>query len=140
MISVLIENWHRKKWKYFHLWQAFSLAMLAFIFGIQLNFLNLNPLFSCSLHIAGYYVADALLTQLLLLLICCYTHRRKLCFTQFSTRIYWNRSLTASDFFHIFTINYVIYFPLSNIQEYRYLKRVLHQIDRIRTVAPFSKF
>ena len=26
------------------------------------------------------------------------THRQKLCFTQFSTRIYWNRSFAASDF------------------------------------------
>ena len=25
------------------------------------------------------------------------THRGKLCFTQLSTRIYWNRSLTASE-------------------------------------------
>ena len=27
----------------------------------------------------------------------------KLCFTQFSTRIFWNRSLAASDFFLMFT-------------------------------------
>ena len=31
------------------------------------------------------------------------THREKLCFTHFSTRIYWNRSLAASDLFHMFT-------------------------------------
>ena len=29
-------------------------------------------------------------------------HREKLCLTQFSTRIYWNRSLAASDLFHMF--------------------------------------
>ena len=33
------------------------------------------------------------------------THREKLCLTSFSTRIYWNRSLTASDLFYVYTIN-----------------------------------
>ena len=30
-------------------------------------------------------------------------HRYTLCFTQFTTRIYWNRSLAASDIFYMFT-------------------------------------
>ena len=30
------------------------------------------------------------------------THKEKLCFTLFSTRIYQNRSLAASDLFHMF--------------------------------------
>ena len=30
------------------------------------------------------------------------THREKLCFTQFNTRIYLNRSLAASDLLHMF--------------------------------------
>ena len=36
-------------------------------------------------------------------------HREKLYFTQFSTRIYWNRSLAASDFFHVFTLTIKFY-------------------------------
>ena len=31
------------------------------------------------------------------------TYREKLCYTQFSTRIYWNKSLAASELFHMFT-------------------------------------
>ena len=30
-------------------------------------------------------------------------HREKLCFTHFNTKIYWNKSLTASVLFYIFT-------------------------------------
>ena len=33
----------------------------------------------------------------------------KLCFTQLSTIIYWNRSLTASDLFHLFSFVYTFY-------------------------------
>ena len=33
----------------------------------------------------------------------------KQCFTQFSARIYLNRSLTASDFFHMFTWSMKLY-------------------------------
>ena len=37
------------------------------------------------------------------------THREKLCFTQFGTRIYQNRSLAASDLFHIFIQSFKLY-------------------------------
>ena len=37
------------------------------------------------------------------------THKVKLYFTQFSTRIYLNRSLTASDLFHVFTLSIKFY-------------------------------
>ena len=37
------------------------------------------------------------------------THREKLCFTRFSTRIDWNRSLSASDLFHTFTQSIKLY-------------------------------
>ena len=37
------------------------------------------------------------------------THKVKLYFTQFSTRIYLNRSLTTSDLFHVFTLSIKFY-------------------------------
>ena len=40
-------------------------------------------------------------------------HREKLCFTQLSTKIYWNRSLAASYLFPMLTI------PLLHIKQYR---------------------
>ena len=33
--------------------------------------------------------------------------RENLCFTEFSTKIYWNSRLAASDVFHVYTINYL---------------------------------
>ena len=32
-------------------------------------------------------------------------------------------------FLYVYTINEVLYIPLSRIKEYRYLKNVIHQID-----------
>ena len=32
-----------------------------------------------------------------------YSHKIKLCFTQFRKKIYWNKTLAASDLFHMFT-------------------------------------
>ena len=37
------------------------------------------------------------------------THDEKLCFTQFSTIIYWNGSLAASDLFPVFTQSIKLY-------------------------------
>ena len=42
-------------------------------------------------------------------------HREKLCFTYFSTRIYWNISLATSDLFHMFSLPiwfYTFYFHI----------------------------
>ena len=54
------------------------------------------------------------------------THMEELCFIQFSTRIYWNRSLAASDLFHMFTQS--VKFSIFHT-EYRCLKKVIHEID-----------
>ena len=66
------------------------------------------------------------------------SHRKKLCFTQFSIRIYWNRSLADSDLFHMFT-----YLIKSYTFHYHILKSTdvwkRSFINRKWTVAPFSK-
>ena len=55
----------------------------------------------------------------------------KLCFTQFSTRIYWNTSLPAPDLFPVFTqsINLCILY-CHKIKECRCLKNAIHQLER----------
>ena len=66
------------------------------------------------------------------------THREKLCFTQFSRVIYWNRSLAASDLFLMFTQS--INIQLSQIKKYICLKKDIHKIDRWEMVAPSITF
>ena len=51
-----------------------------------------------------------------------------------STRIYWNRSLAASDIYQVLCI------PLSYIKENRCVDKVIHQIGRKLTVALFRNF
>ena len=46
-------------------------------------------------------------------------YHRENCFTQFSTKICWNKSFPTSDLFR-----------MSNIKEYRCLKNVIHQIAK----------
>ena len=54
------------------------------------------------------------------------THREKL----FYSVQYKNGCLAASDLFlYVYTINEVLYIPLSYVNEYRCLKKVIHQID-----------
>ena len=54
----------------------------------------------------------------------------KLCFTRFSTRIYWNKSLAAPALFSVFTqsINFSILY-CHKIKEYRCLKSAIHQLE-----------
>ena len=47
------------------------------------------------------------------------THREKLCFTQFSTRIYWNRGLAVSDLFRVFTQSVKFYAVHSVVAYYK---------------------
>ena len=85
--------------------------------------------------------------------------KEKKCFTQFSTRIHWNRILDASKLFHI---NEVLYIPLSCMFECMFEKVCLSKYVWVRMfkyvclstdlwkrsfikekkwiVAPFSKF
>ena len=60
------------------------------------------------------------------------THREKLCFAQFTKRIYWNRSLADSDLFHMFTQSIKLYtfHCTDSIPEYRCLKKVIRQKDK----------
>ena len=55
----------------------------------------------------------------------------KLCFTQFSTRIYWNTGLPAPNLFLMFTksINLCILY-CHKIKECRCLKNAIHQLER----------
>ena len=54
------------------------------------------------------------------------THMENLRSAEFSTKIYWNTKLTASDVFsYVYTINWVLLIPLS----YSCLKNVIRQID-----------
>ena len=58
-------------------------------------------------------------------------------FTQFSTRINWNWSLGAADFFCMFTQSIHFYtFSCYMLKVYRCLKNKIHQMDRL--VASFS--
>ena len=68
--------------------------------------------------------------------------QEKLCFTQFSTRIYLNTSLAVPDLCPMFTqsINfYVLYCHI--IKEYRCLKNEIHQLERNEwlLLSPFQQ-
>ena len=67
------------------------------------------------------------------------THREKLCHTQFSPRIYWNRSLALLTFFTITQLIEFYKFHCYILKSIRF-KKVIHQIDRKWKVAPFSNF
>ena len=54
-----------------------------------------NVIFQVTYFLKGFLVND--------------NHREKLYFTQFSARIYWNRSLAASELFLIFTQSIKLY-------------------------------
>ena len=53
--------------------------------------------------------------------------RKKLCFTEFSTKIHRNTRLAVSDVFHVYTIHSNLLILLS----YRCLKNVIHHIESI---------
>ena len=91
------------------------------MFNITSNVFNNNPpaswvMYTCySSSYYSYMVND--------------THK-EYCFTQFSTRIYWNRSVVASDIFPMFTQSLDFYYILLwRIKDYRCLNNVIHQID-----------
>ena len=64
-------------------------------------------------------------------------HRKKLCFTKFSTRTYWNKGLAASGLFYMLTQSSKFY----KFHWHMLRKKIIHQIDREwRMVVPFSKF
>ena len=65
-------------------------------------------------------------------------HKEKPPFTEFRTRIYWNKSLGAFELFYMFRQQ--ISSVNSVVKEDRFLKKVIHQIDRKWTVALFEKF
>ena len=59
------------------------------------------------------------------------TQMEKLCLTQFSTKIYFNRNLAASDVFQMFaqSIQFYICFCYY-VENNRYWKKLIHQIVR----------
>ena len=65
---------------------------------------------------------------------------KKLFYTQFSTSIFWNRSLAALTFFMCLHSQLSSIHSVVTIKEYGSLCKVIHQIDRKCTVAPFSNF
>ena len=57
--------------------------------------------------------------------------QEKLCFTQFSTRIYGNTGLAVPDLFRMFTQSVNIYILYCHvIKECRCLKNAIHQLER----------
>ena len=70
------------------------------------------------------------------------THREKLCFAQFSRRIYWNRSLAASGLAPMSTQTIQFYkFDCYIWNSTDVLKRwLIHQTERKQTVALFSNY
>ena len=54
------------------------------------------------------------------------THREKLVWIEFSTKIRWNTRLAASDVFHMFTQSIKVTLLLLS---YKCLKNVIHQVD-----------
>ena len=81
------------------------------------------------------------------------TNREKLSFTQFSTRVFWNRSLAPSELFHMFTqsievwaishvypIIWVLYIPLlrksTDVWEIAFIKQTKN--ERLFLSATFT--
>ena len=63
-----------------------------------------------------------------------FNFREKLCFTDFSTRICWNRSLAASGLFFLFAQSNKFY-----KFHWHMLKKVIHQIDRMKNGCSFQQ-
>ena len=63
-----------------------------------------------------------------------FNFREKLCFTDFSTRICWNRSLAASGLFFLFAQSNKFY-----KFHWHMLKKVIHQIGRMKNGCSFQQ-
>ena len=66
----------------------------------------------------------------------------KPCLTKFKTIIYWNRSLAASDLFHMIKTQLIkLYaFHCHILKGADVCKKVIQQVDKIWTVDAFSDF